>query len=466
MKHFPIFLAVENRRILLSGGGGAALAKLRLLMKTGARIEVFADAPAPEIADWAAAGKLLLHPREMRPCDLPGAVLVYAADEDDAHDARIKRLAEAAGVLVNIVDNLKDSAFITPAIVDRDPVTVAIGTEGAAPVLARAIKRDLEDRLPVTLGPLARIGKAFRSAAEALPFGRKRRDFWADYYFDKGPRALADSGPEGVEKALGRLLARHLCAPTRAGHVALLGAGPGDPELLTLKARKALDAADVVIHDRLVTPEILDLARREAVLIDAGKQGFGRHTPQEDINRLMIEHARKGLQVVRLKSGDPVIYGRLDEEIDALGAAGVTWSIVPGITAASAAAAGIGQSLTRRGRNSALRILTGHDTAGFVEQDWAALARPGTVAAIYMAKRGARFLQGRLLMHGAAAETPVTIVANASRPDQRSLASSLATLAADLDDAGLLGPAIILYGLAPRAAEARLPELQELANAP
>ena len=466
MKHFPIFLAVENRRILLSGGGDAALAKLRLLLKTEARIEVFAETPAPEITAWAADGRLSLRLRPLAPCDLPGAVLVYAADEDAATDAGIKRLAEAAGVLVNVVDNLEDSAFITPAIVDRDPVTVAIGTEGAAPVLARAIKRDLEDRLPVTLGTLACIGKAFRGAVEALPFGRKRRDFWAEYYFNTGPKALADGGEDAVHNGLRTLLADHLTAKPRQGHVALVGAGPGDPELLTLKARKALDEADVIIHDRLVAPEILELARREATLLDVGKQGFGRHTPQAEIARLMVEHAAKGLQVLRLKSGDPVIYGRLDEEIEALEAAGIGWSIVPGITSASAAAAGIGQSLTRRGRNSALRVLTGHDTEGFAEQDWAALARPGTVAAIYMAKKGARFLQGRLLMHGAPAATPVTIVENASRAEARTLASTLATLASDLDSADLSGPAILLYGLAPRAAEARLPELQELAHAP
>ena len=466
MKHFPIFLSVENRRILLSGGGEAALAKLRLLLKTEARVEVFAETPAPEIAAWADEGRLTLHRRALAPADLPGAVLVYAADEDEVQDARIKAMADRAGLLVNIVDNLHDSAFITPAIVDRDPVTVAIGTEGAAPVLARAIKRDLEEKLPVTLGTLARIGKAFRGAVEALPFGRKRRDFWAEYYFDTGPKALAERGEQGVTDGLRALLAEHLTAAPREGHVALVGAGPGDPELLTLKARKALDEADVIIHDRLVAPEILELARREATLLDVGKQGFGRHTPQEEIARLMVEHAAKGLQVVRLKSGDPVIYGRLDEEIEALDAAGISWSIVPGITSASAAAAGIGQSLTRRSRNSALRVLTGHDTEGFAEQDWAALARPGTVAAIYMAKKGARFLQGRLLMHGAPAATPVTIVENASRPEQRTVASTLATLAADLDTADLNGPAILLYGLAPRAAEVRLPDLQELANAP
>ncbi|WP_071674926.1 siroheme synthase CysG [Nioella nitratireducens] len=466
MKHFPIFVSVENQRLILSGGGDAAMAKLRLLMKTEARIEVYCTSPAPEIEAWAAEGHLSLIRRPLSATDVAGARLVYAADEDEAADARIKSLAETAGVLVNIVDNLADSAFITPAIVDRDPVTVAIGTEGAAPVLARAIKRDLEERLPVTLGTLARIGKTFRGAVEALPFGRKRRDFWAEYYFDKGPKTLANGGEAAVQDGLRALLAHHLSDKSGSGHVALVGAGPGDPELLTLKARRALDEADVIIHDRLVAPDILELARREATLLDVGKQGFGRHTPQDEIGRLMVRHAQRGLHVVRLKSGDPAIYGRLDEEIDALDAAGVAWSIVPGITSASAAAAGIGQSLTRRGRNSALRILTGHDTEGFAEQDWAALARPDTVAAIYMAKKGARFLQGRLLMHGAAADTPVTIVENASRPQARTLSSCLATLASDLDAADLGGPAILLYGIAPRAAEARLPELQELAHAP
>ena len=230
MKHFPIFLSVENRRILLCGGGDAALAKLRLLLKTEAQLDVFTETPAPEINAWAAGGRLTLHRRALIPCDLPGAVLVYAADEDAALDARIKRLADAAGVLVNVVDNLADSAFITPAIVDRDPVTVAIGTEGAAPVLARAIKRDLEEKLPVTLGRLARIGKGFRSAVEALPFGRKRRDFWAEYYFDRGPRALAEHGEDGVRDGLNSLLADHLAATARTtqlrriGHYQYLGA--------------------------------------------------------------------------------------------------------------------------------------------------------------------------------------------------------------------------------------------------
>ena len=192
MDHFPIFLATSEQKILLSGGGEAALAKLRLLMKTKAALHIFAPDTAPELVEWQAAGKLTLHRRALTATDLPGALLFYAADEDDALDAENAALARAAGVLMNIVDNLHDSQFITPAIVDRDPVTVAIGTEGAAPVLARAIKADLEERLPVTLGPLARIGKGFRKLADALPMGRARRDFWREYYFATGPRAMAE----------------------------------------------------------------------------------------------------------------------------------------------------------------------------------------------------------------------------------------------------------------------------------
>ncbi len=459
MRHFPIFLDTSDRRIALAGGGAAALAKLRLLMKTEARLIVYSPAPAEEITAWAAEGRLTLKHRPFVAGDARGAALVYAAEEDAVRDAQVAQIGRAEGALVNIVDNLADSAFITPAIVDRDPVTVAIGTEGAAPVLARAIKARLEAQLSPVLGRIATAGKAFRSAAERLAPGRARRDFWAEYYDSAGPRAHEQGGEAALRPALEALLERHLGAEPAPGRVDLVGAGPGDPELLTLKARRLLDAADVVIHDRLIAPEILELARREATLIAAGKEGFGPSTPQQDINALMIEHARSGAHVVRLKSGDPGVFGRLDDEAEALDAAGIDWAIVPGITSAAAATAAIGQSLTRRGRNGSVRLLTGHDVKGFAEQDWRALAAPGAVAAIYMGKRAARFLQGRLLMHGAAPDTPVTIVENASRPDQQVVAARLAELPGALD--GLAGPAVLLFGLAPRAAANMLPEIQE-----
>ncbi|SHG64846.1 uroporphyrin-III C-methyltransferase / precorrin-2 dehydrogenase / sirohydrochlorin ferrochelatase [Cognatiyoonia sediminum] len=461
MDHFPIFMAVEGRRIVLSGGGDAALAKLRLILKTTAKITVIAEEAAPEIHAWAAEGKLTYIPRAMEAGDAMCAVLFYAANEDDVEDARVAALAHADGAKVNIVDNLADSQFITPAIVDRDPVTIAIGTEGAAPVLARAIKADLEERLPSSLGLLARIGKTFRHAVEVLPMGRKRREFWSNYYFKNGPEAVEAEGAEGVLPALGALLDTHVMAKGAEGHVDLVGAGPGDPELLTLKARKALDKADVVIHDRLVTPEILELARREAIIIDAGKEGFGQSTKQSDIDSLIIEHAMSGHHVVRLKAGDPTVFGRLDEEIEACEAAGVSWRVVPGITAASAAVASIGQSLTKRNRNSAVRLITGHDTKGYADQDWRILAEPGQVAAIYMGKKAARFIQGRLLMHGADPATPVTIIENVSRTDQRIISTTLAEMEPTISNAGLTGPALTFYGLAPRDAVAASYDIKE-----
>ncbi len=454
MRHFPIFLSVAGRRIAVAGGGDAALAKLRLLMKTEARLTVFAPDPADEIVVWAGEGRLRLVRRAFGPGDALCATLFYAASDDYAEDARIAALARADGAIVNSVDNLEASDFITPAIVDRDPVTVAIGTEGAAPVLARAIKADVEARLPQSTGPLARAGHAFRPAAEALPHGRARREFWAEWYATAGPNALARGEDSGA--ALEGLLARHLEAEAETGRVAFVGAGPGDPDLLTVKARRELDRADVVIHDRLVPAPILELARREAVIVDAGKEGFGPSTSQRTINDMIVAHAAGGALVVRLKSGDPTVFGRLDEEIEAVEAAGIEWSVVPGITAASAAVASLGLSLTRRGRNSDVRLVTGHDTRGLAEHDWRQLAKRGAVVAIYMGKRAARFVQGRLLMHGADPSTPVGVVENASRPDQRILDTTLARLPDDLAEAGLSGPAVILLGLASRAAGAEI----------
>ena len=451
MNHFPIFLATQGRRIVLSGGGDAALAKLRLLLKTQASLTVFAKDAAPEIHAWAAEGKLMLVNRAMDHGDALCAALFYAADEDAVEDARTAALARADGALVNIVDNLHDSEFITPAMVDRSPVTIAIGTEGAAPVLARKIKADLEERLPASLGTLARIGKGFRAMAEQLPFGVARRDFWSDFYFNAGPRAVTQ-GEGAVEEALDALLNDHLNAAAKSGHIDLVGAGPGDPDLLTLKARKALDKADVVIYDRLVTSEILELARREAIMIDAGKEGFGKAMAQDDINALIVQHGLNGHHVVRLKAGDPTVFGRLDEEIDAIEAAGLSYTIVPGITAASAAVAGIGQSLTKRGRNSSVRFITGHDTKGYADHDWRALAAEGQVAAIYMGKKSARFIQGRLLMHGADPLTPMTVIENVSREDQRVIATTLGELEPTITNAGLTGPALTFLGLAPRDA--------------
>lgn len=241
--------------------------------------------------------------------------------------------------------------------------------------------------------------------------------------------------------------------------VLFVGAGPGAADYLTLGALKAITSAEVVIHDRLVGDEVLALIPPQTRRIDVGKEGFGPSTSQTLINETLVAEALTGARVIRLKGGDCGIFGRLDEEIEALEAHGLPFTILPGLTSASVAAAHIGQSLTRRGRNASLRIITGHDMAGFAEQDWRGLARKGEVAAIYMGKKSARFIQGRLLMHGAAADTPVTLVENVSRADERVVSATLATLPEAVTQ--LSGPAVILFGLAPRAAKAALSPLKE-----
>tara|TARA_R110000868_G_scaffold62718_17_gene189339 strand:+ start:185 stop:1606 length:1422 start_codon:yes stop_codon:yes gene_type:complete len=464
MRHYPVFLDLRDRRIVVSGAGETALAKLRLLIKTEARIEVFGARPIAAIVALATAGQIVLHDRALTPGDVAAAALFYAANDEATEDHRVAEIARHEGALVNVVDNLEASAFLTPALVDRDPVTIAIGTEGAAPVLARKIKAEIEAMLPARLGVLARIAQAFRPRAELLPAGRPRRAFWSRFYDGEGEKALNRGGTAAVADRLESLFAETLqnagsANTSKNGHVSLVGAGPGDPELLTLKARRVLHEADVVLYDRLVSGDILELARREAVLQETGKTGFGTAMSQDAIHALMIDHAARGHHVVRLKSGDPAVFGRLDEETEALDEAGISWSIVPGITSASAAAATMGVSLTRRGRNSELRILTGHDVKGFAEQDWQSLARPGTAAAFYMAKRSARFVTGRLMMHGADAKTPVTVAFNVSRPDETLLATDLQSLPQTLSDADLPGPAVIMFGLAPRSAQAALAAL-------
>ena len=318
MQHFPIFLRLSGRHVVVSGAGRAATAKLRLLLRTDAQITVFGPDPDPDILSWHRDGALRHDERHVEGTDLEGAALLYCASDDPEEDARAAALARRRRVPVNIVDNLADSDFITPAIVDRDPLTVAIGTEGTAPVLARNLKALFEAQLPGSLGALARIGQAFRPQAERLPPGRMRHAFWSEYFSRQGLRAFARDGEKGARVCLSTLLDETAEGGRPAGLVSLVGAGPGDPELLTLKARNRLHEADIVVHDRLVSPQVLELVRREAVRVCAGKQGFGPAWRQESINALMVRQARAGRHVVRLKSGDPAVFGRLDEEIEAL----------------------------------------------------------------------------------------------------------------------------------------------------
>ncbi|MFK5998687.1 MAG: SAM-dependent methyltransferase [Rhodobacterales bacterium] len=327
MRHFPIFLNLDDRRVIVSGAGACAIAKLRLLLKTNARIVVFGIHPKPQILHWAQAGLLTHISRPVTKADLIDAALVYGATEDAVEDERVTDLGRKAGALVNIVDNLEASQFITPAIVDRAPVTVAIGTEGAAPVLARRIKQQLEELLPTDLGTLARIGQRFRKVANSIPMGPMRRNFWSNFYFKRGPLALSKGGETAVAEELHNLLAKTLSSTNTGGHVSLVGAGPGDPELLTLKARNLLHEADVVIYDHRVSKPVLELARREAILIETGQKHFGAAWKQSQITALMLKHAGRGHHVVRLQSGNP----DASLETASLTQAGIDFGVTPGI---------------------------------------------------------------------------------------------------------------------------------------
>jgi uroporphyrin-III C-methyltransferase/precorrin-2 dehydrogenase/sirohydrochlorin ferrochelatase len=461
VRYLPIFVDLQDAAVVVSGGGPAIVAKLRLLLKTPARIIVFGSKPSAQIIEWANDGRLTLVRRPLEKNDATNARLFYAANDDPAEDARVADIGRSVGALVNVVDTPNNSSFITPAIVDRDPVVVAIGTEGTAPVLARRLRSEIEQRLSGNIGALARAGERFRPFVGQLPRGRDRRAFWTDFYEREGPAAWSTGRYTAVQGALDDLLQKYLSpgttAASRVGRVWIVGAGPGDPELLTQKGRRALQNADVVIHDRLISDDVLDLARREATIIEVGKVPGGKSWPQEAIKELLVDHARTGGLVVRLKSGDPTIYGCLDEEMDALDDAGIDFEIVPGVTAATAAAARIKVSLTMHSRNSECRILTGQDVAGFAEHDWRALARPGAVAAIYMAVRAARFLQGRLLMHGAHHATPISIIENISRRNEKIIASNLGDLENDIAGHSVHGPAVIILGLIPRQAMSAIP---------
>ncbi|MFL2535856.1 MAG: siroheme synthase CysG [Candidatus Azotimanducaceae bacterium] len=452
MEFLPIFVALREQRVVVAGGSSMAVAKIKLLLKTKAQLVVYAQEPVDALLHWHHDGLLTLHQRDLEAEDLKDARLVYSALPRAEDNARVAALARGAGVLINVADDMDQSDFITPAVVDRDPIVVAIGTEGTSPVLARSIKAKIEALLPVTLSALAQRAGQLRSRVKRLPEFSARLRFWRRFLDRAGVQAgSADFSSVRVpdEGQIEALLEDQSPEPSRNGDVTFVGAGPGDPSLLTLKARQALDRADVIIHDRLVSAEILDLARREATLLDVGKKGHGASTSQEKINALIKSSALAGNTVVRLKGGDPSVFGRLDEEIDTCVMSGIPWTVIPGVTAASAAAASIGRSLSQRGRNTEITLITGHAMGGFADQDWQRLAKDDQVAAVYMGRRAARFVQGRLLMHGADPETPVSGVSSASMTHQKVFETTLGKLAETLDADPGTEPLMLLYGLRP-----------------
>lgn len=361
MRYLPIHIDLRGRKVLVFGAGPAAEAKLRTLLKTEAELIVASDSPGQEVQRWAKDGKLTI----VQSADMDGAALIYAATEDPDENLRLAEKARALGIRVNAADMPAGCDFITPALVDRSPVAVSIGTEGASPGLARALKSDLESRLPSDLGQTALAIKGLRDALKVEePDIAKRQALWADV-LGSGLSDITGLDPQTVtnryQKAREQRSER---LQTQAGHVHIVGAGPGDPDLLTVGALRVMHSADVIVYDRLVSDEVLSLCRREAEYVYVGKQAGKPSARQDEINRILVEKALDGHRVVRLKSGDPLVFGRAEEEFSALDSADIGYTIHPGITSATAAAASLRHSLTVRGENTAATLATGHDESG------------------------------------------------------------------------------------------------------
>ncbi|MDP9011160.1 MAG: siroheme synthase CysG [Pseudomonadota bacterium] len=447
MKYFPVFFDLNGQRVLVVGGGEVALRKISLLERSGAVITVVAPWIAPELRERAAAGTLTVVAREFVPDDLDGARLAIVATSRRAVNRWIANLSDVRGIPVNVVDDREASRFIVPALVDRDPILVAISTGGTSPVLARRLRERLEAFIPARLGDFALWLRGLRNAsADRLrDTGERRRFFEAIVDGPAARRFIAGDSP-GALRIAQRLLAKTSSAPRAAGEVTLVGAGPGDPELLTLKALRALQDADVILHDRLVADGILDFARRDAAKVCVGKSAGGVSTTQREINDLLIRYATEGKRVVRLKGGDPFIFGRGGEELEALAQAGINFSVVPGITAASGCAAYAGIPLTHREYAHSVTFVTGHGGRNGTEPDWRGLALPGATAVFYMGLARLDHIVGKLLEHGAGAARPAAIVAQGTLPDQDVIVATLGTLLEAASAAALESPALLVVG--------------------
>ncbi len=448
MQVFPLFLTLKDRRALVIGGGEAAARKAELLLAAGAQVSLIAATVDGEVAQLIDDGRVAWAGDTFDSADIEGVALVIVASDDNALQARVSHAAQQRSVPVNVVDRPALSSFIMPAIVDRGPITVAISTGGAAPALARRIKAEIERALPAALGRLARFAEIFRAQVRrTLDEPRVRRRFW-DRVFDGRVGELALAGDEiGARRELIRLLddARRPARPV-TGMVHLVGAGPGDPDLLTLKAHRLLQRADVVVYDRLVSPEVLAMARRDAERICVGKRPAHHSVPQHEINDRLVALALAGKSVVRLKGGDPFVFGRGGEEIEALAAAGIAVEVVPGITAALGCAASAGIPLTHRDHAQACIFVTGHLKDGTVDLDWPMLARPRQTLVIYMGAESLPVIARQLVHHGLPASTPVALLENGTTEAERRIVGTLATIERQAARTTFTGPTLCMVG--------------------
>ncbi|MFB2873216.1 siroheme synthase CysG [Aeromonas jandaei] len=443
MDYLPIFCRLDNKPVLLVGGGEVAERKARLLLDAGAHLTVVAPELDPELAELAANGSIEWLAGEFAPAQLTGKWLVVAATDRREVNALVYQSANQARIFANVVDDPKRSSFIMPSIIDRSPLMVAISSGGKAPVLARLLREKLEALLPQHLGAVATFAGSLRERVKArfASMGERRR-FWERLLgADRLGQALARGDHASAHRLADSLFADESHS---SGEVVLVGAGPGDPGLLTLHALRQMQQADVVVYDRLVSDEVMALVRRDAKRIFVGKQAGNHCVPQEGINQLLLEEAQKGQRVVRLKGGDPFIFGRGGEELETLVGTGIGFQVVPGITAASGCAAYAGIPLTHRDHAQSVRFVTAHGKGGARDLDWPLLAKDKQTLVFYMGLSSCATIREQLLAHGKGGDTPVALIERGTQPCQRIIRGTLdelPTLAV-----GVESPALIMVG--------------------
>lgn len=458
LARLPVFFALEGRRVVIAGGSEAAAWKAELLAAAGAQVELYAEHPSHELLSVIASlanDRIDLRKRPWSVEVIKGAALAILATENDAEAQAFRCSAQANGVPCNVVDRPAFCDFSFGGIVNRSPLIIGISTDGAAPVFGQAIRAKIEAMLPQGLTQWAEAARQWRPSVQALKLSfQRRRAFWERF------TALALANPnetpnEAERDALLAKSAQDATSPER-GSAVLVGAGPGDPELLTLKAVRALQSADIILYDDLVSRAVLDFARREAKTMLVGKTGHGPSCKQEDINRLMVSFAQQGKRVVRLKSGDPMVFGRATEELEACRLAGVPVEIIPGITTAQGVASRIGRSLTHRAIARRVQFLTGHDTSGKLpgDIDWSAIADQNATTVVYMPAKTIRALTEVALRHGLPSNIPAIAVYNATRTNELVVEADIASLPDRMDATGVSGPVIVLIGKAMKGAEA------------
>lgn len=447
MEYLPIFVQIKNRPCLVVGGGSIAARKVALLRKAQADVTVVSPELCAELKQLNEEGLIQHIAREFEGSDLDSCVLVIAATDARAVNERVSQLANQLRLPVNVVDNPDLCSFIMPSIIDRSPVVIAISTGGSSPVLARLIRTKLEGSIPAAYGRLAALVEGFRDKVKkAFPNVESRRGFWENILEGSVAELVFTGHEDDAKKLLDKAIDEQAANPEMPGEVFLVGAGPGDPDLLTFRALRLMQQADVVVYDRLVSPAIMEMVRRDAEIVYVGKERDKHTMQQENINQLLVRLAKDGKRVLRLKGGDPFIFGRGGEEIELLAQSGIAFQVVPGITAANGCSSYAGIPLTHRDYAQSCVFVTGHLKDGSVDLNWKALAHPNQTVVFYMGLHGAPTLCKEMVAHGLPATTPVALVEQGTTPQQRVLTATLDTLLDVIKNEDIKPPTLIIVG--------------------